>query len=249
MIRVLDLFSGIGGFSLGLERTGKFQTVAFCDISVFCRKVLRKHWPDVPTHDDIQTREFRGGEADLICGGFPCQDISRANAAWGERAGLAGARSGLWGQLLRAIRVVRPLRAVVENVAALLERGMGTVLGDLAEIGYDAEWHCIPASALGFIHDRDRVWIVADSGSERAPRLVAGPDFSSIGQGRTGGKTDLFAIANAPFEPGNRWPQPLIRRVDDGVSGRVDRLEAIGNAIVPDIPEFIGRALLEDKNG
>ena len=161
-MRVLDLFSGIGGFSLGLERAG-FQTIAFCEIEPFACGVLAKHWPDVPCHGDITAREFVPGEADIICGGFPCQDISTA----GNGAGLAGERSGLWRELLRAIRVVRPKFAVVENVAALLSRGMGTVLGDLAEIGYDAEWHCIPASAVGAPHRRDRVWIVADPGSEQ----------------------------------------------------------------------------------
>jgi hypothetical protein len=139
-MRVLDLFSGIGGFSLGLERAG-MCTVGFCEIDPFCRDVLTKHWPAVPIHDDVTTREFQEGEADVICGGFPCQDISVAGAG----AGLAGERSGLWRELLRAIRVVRPHYAIVENVAALLGRGMGTVLGDLAEIGHDAEWHCIPA--------------------------------------------------------------------------------------------------------
>jgi DNA (cytosine-5)-methyltransferase 1 len=155
-LNVLDLFSGIGGFSLGLERAG-MRTVAFCEINPHGRAVLAKHWPGVPCYDDITKREFREGEADVICGGFPCQDISAA----GNRAGLAGERSGLWRELLRAIRVVRPIYAIVENVAALLNRGMGTVLGDLAEIGQDAEWNCIPARAVGAPHIRDRVWIVA----------------------------------------------------------------------------------------
>ena len=132
------------------------RTVAFCEIDGYGRKVLKERWPDVPCHDDIRTREFREGEADVICGGFPCQDISAA----GDRAGITGERSGLWRDLLRAIRVVRPIYAIVENVAALLGRGMGTVLGDLAEIGQDAEWHCIPARAVGAPHIRDRVWIV-----------------------------------------------------------------------------------------
>ena len=133
-MNVLDLFSGIGGFSLGLERAG-MRTVAFCEIDPFCRRVLAKHWPEVPCAEDITKRQFIPGEADIICGGFPCQDLSTA----GNGAGLAGERSGLWRELLRAIRVVRPKFAVVENVAALLSRGLGTVLGDLAKVGYDAE--------------------------------------------------------------------------------------------------------------
>src|SRR5688572_21665430 len=133
-LRVLDLFAGIGSFSLGLERAG-MKTVAFCESDEFCQKVLAKHWPGVPVHGDITTREFQEGEADVVCGGFPCQDVSDA----GQRAGLAGERSGLYRELVRAIRVVRPRFAIVENVAALLGRGLDVVLGDLAESGIDAE--------------------------------------------------------------------------------------------------------------
>lgn len=162
-LRVLDLFSGIGGFSLGLERTGEFETVAFCEIDPFCRRVLAKHWPTIPCHDDITTREFHEGEADVITGGFPCQDVSLA----GRRAGLAGANSGLYRELVRALRVVRPRYGIVENVAALLSDGMGTVLGDLAESGIDTEWDCVPACAIGAPHERDRVWIVTHANHER----------------------------------------------------------------------------------
>lgn len=169
MLRVLDLFSGIGAYALGLERAGA-ETVAFCEIDPFCRRTLAKHWPNVPIHDDITTREFHEGEADIITGGFPCQDISIA----GRGAGLSGARSGLWGQLVRALRVVRPRFAIMENVANLLagpsERPGGwmcRVLGDLAESRFDAEWDCVPAAIFGAPHERDRVWIVAHSDSER----------------------------------------------------------------------------------
>lgn len=161
-LRVLDLFSGIGGFSLGLERAG-MQTVAFCEIDPFARRVLTKHWPEVPCHDDIRTLTAdwlaeNGLWPDVICGGFPCQDISVA----GKGAGIGGERSGLWREYARLIGEIRPRYVIVENVAALLGRGLGDVLGDLAALGYDAEWHCIPASAVGAPHQRDRVWIVAD---------------------------------------------------------------------------------------
>lgn len=162
-LKVLDLFSGIGGFSLGLERTGGFDTVAFCEIEPFPRKVLAKHWPEVPIYDDVRTltadRLTADGIAgiDVICGGFPCQDISTA----GKGAGLAGERSGLWSEIARLVGELRPSYVIVENVSALLGRGLGTVLGDLAEVGYDAEWHCIPAAAVGAPHRRDRIWIVA----------------------------------------------------------------------------------------
>ena len=164
--KTLDLFAGIGGFSLGLERTGGFETVAFCEIDTYAGKVLKKHWPDVPLFTDInELTNERLKEADIypdvITGGFPCQDLSVA----GKQAGIDGERSGLWGEFARLIGEVRPRYAIVENVPALLcgDRGrwFGRVLGDLAQIGYDAEWHCIPASHLGAPHQRDRVWIVA----------------------------------------------------------------------------------------
>lgn len=174
---VLDLFSGIGGFALGLERAG-MRTVAFCETDPFCRRVLAHHWPGVPIHGDI--RQFDGaeviadaGQIDLVCGGFPCQDVSLA----GRRAGLAGANSGLYRELVRTLRVVRPRHGIVENVAALLSDGMGTVLGDLAEGGFDAEWDCVPALAVGAPHERDRVWIVThadDRHGNAAQAICAG---------------------------------------------------------------------------
>ena len=163
MLKLLDLFSGIGGFSLGLERTGGFETVAFCEIDKFCQKVLRKHWPNVRQYTDIKTLTAvqltaDGITVDAICGGFPCQDISLA----GGGAGMGeGTRSGLWSEYARLIGELRPRYVIVENVSALLGRGLDRVLGDLAQIGYDAEWHCIPASAVGAPHRRDRIWIVA----------------------------------------------------------------------------------------
>jgi DNA (cytosine-5)-methyltransferase 1 len=160
-MNVLDLFSGIGGFSLGLERAG-MRTVAFCEIEPFCRAVLAQHWPDVPCYDDIRTLtadrlRADGIAVDVICGGFPCQDISTA----GRGAGIGGERSGLWKEYARLIGELRPRYVVVENVSALLSRGLDVVLGDMATLGYDAEWHCIPASAIGAPHRRDRLWLVA----------------------------------------------------------------------------------------
>lgn len=159
--RLLDLFSGIGAFSLGLKRAG-MRTVAFCETDPFCRRVLAHHWPEVPILGDITAvPEFPA--ADVVCGGFPCQDLSRA----GKRAGLAGQRSGLYRELVRAVRLVRPRHAIVENVAALVGDGLDVVLGDLAESGYDAEWDCVPAGAIGAPHQRDRVWIVAHAEGEQ----------------------------------------------------------------------------------
>jgi DNA (cytosine-5)-methyltransferase 1 len=291
-LKVLDLFSGIGGFSLGLERTGGFKTVAFCEIEPYCRAVLKKHWPNVPCYDDVRTAEFP--DADIVVGGFPCQDVSCA----GKRAGLAGERSGLYRELVRALRLVRPKHAIVENVAALLGDGMGTVLGDMAESGFDLEWDCVPAEAIGAPHERDRVWIIAHADSERcgetgglrhrqvevSPRgteAAQSADAASVGrgQGRPRRPPDSFArVRNAarwnatyPASAGlerrrqseaawetlaippcgycNPWrawtDEPEISGVDDGFSNWVDSTRATGNAVVPQIPELIGQAILE----
>jgi DNA (cytosine-5)-methyltransferase 1 len=242
-MNVLDLFSGIGGMSLGLERAG-MQTIGFCEIDKRARRVLQEHWPLVEIHEDITKRGFFRGEADIVVGGFPCQDVSNANALWGECAGVAGERSGLYRHLVRAVRLVRPRYAIMENVAALLGRGLGEVLGDLAEIGYDAEWHCVRACDIGFPHERDRIWIIAYPIGSRGQRLVTSKDFSPNGPRRWGGTEDLQLVSGTPFERGDRWPQPLIRRVDDGLPGRLDRLHGVGNAVVPAIAEIIGRAIM-----
>jgi len=166
-MRVLSLFSGGGLGDYGLTLAG-MEIVGQVEIDDYCQRVLSLRWPDVPKWGDI--REVKGqeviercGRVDVVSGGFPCQDISAA----GRGAGIAGERSGLWKEMLRIVREVRPRYVLVENVAALLGRGLGTVLGDLAACGYDAQWDCIPACAVGAPHRRDRVWIVAYSVRER----------------------------------------------------------------------------------
>lgn len=166
-MNVLDLFSGIGGFSLGLERAG-FDTVAFCEIEKFPQKVLAEHWPGVPIYDDVRELTYDKLKSDgipridIIVGGFPCQDISVA----GKQAGIGeGTRSGLWSECARLLGEIRPKYAIFENVTALLAGEQGRwfqrVLFDISALGYAAEWHCIPASELGAHHHRDRVWIIA----------------------------------------------------------------------------------------
>lgn len=298
-LRVLDLFSGIGGFSLGLERTGGFETVAFCEIEEFPRRVLAKHWPEVPCYDDVRTLtadilDRDGvGRIDVITGGFPCQDISTA----GRQAGMGeGTRSGLWSEIIRLVGELSPCFVIVENVANLLsgpsERRGGwfsRVLGDLAECGYDAEWENIPASAMGAPHRRERVWIVgypskigygkrqksrefrvegdlflqakrlkgADqsvgAGQEYPARFLA--HAAEIRQPRS--RQPIFALCAAAQEDrqavgtvasgvGSIWrAEPDVGRVADGVPMRVDRLAGLGNAVVPQIPELIGRAIMQ----
>ena len=237
-MKVLDLFSGIGGFSLGLERAG-MKTVAFCEIEPYCRAVLKRHWPYVPCYEDVRTLTAErlradGISVDVICGGFPCQDVSMA----GNRLGLAGARSGLWAEYCRLIRELQPLYVIVENVTGLLSLGMGTVLGDLAAFRYDAEWHCIPATAVGAPHIRDRVWIVAYPADQPSETSV-----ESIQAGRLSRELGRV-FGGMRFQ---RVDQPDVLRVDDGLSPRLDGNEACGNAVVPQIPEIIGKAIMALK--
>lgn len=303
VMRVLDLFSGIGGFSLGLERAG-METVAFCEIDAKARLVLKKHWPKVPIYEDVST--LKGSDLhdiDVICGGFPCQDISLA----GRGAGLEGERSGLWFQFHRLIKEIQPRYAVIENVSALRSRGLDQVLRSLAEIGYDAEWHCIPASAVGAPHRRDRIWIVAYPNQQRGwgkrsiqigtsgetwdqfggcSQDVAYPNNIWFQFNRANSRSDserqfartsycndgatannITDVAN-PTSTGLERPiwsklqrdgmrstsggwwavEPDVDRVANGIPKRVDRIKQLGNAVVPQIPELIGRAIMEHEN-
>jgi DNA (cytosine-5)-methyltransferase 1 len=248
-LKVLDLFSGIGGFALGMEKAG-FETVAFCDIDPAARKVLQKNFPNKPVFDDVSklTKEIlddHGITIDVIVGGFPCQDISLA----GKGAGLAGERSGLWFEFHRLIKEIKPKWVIAENVSALRSRGLDQVLRSLSEIGYDAEWHCIPASAIGAPHRRDRIWIVAYSESQRW--TVHDGSFSTEFQ--TPSRPVLLRGVGDEYRP-ETWNggESGLDRVVDGVSAKMDgnirhRLKQLGNAVVPQIPELLGRAIMKTE--
>lgn len=307
------------------------RTVAFCECEPYCRAVLRKHWPDIPCYPDVReltaTRLLADGiSVDIVCGGFPCQDISIA----GTGAGLEGARSGLWSEFARLVGEIRPRYVIVENVAALLARGVDRVLGDLATLGFDAEWHCVSASYIGAPHRRDRVWIVAYASSDtlrneqqrmsgrrphgiceqrkaivrddgakepladtyggrcqgkREPQhaeqqsaLRSQPDGCSTRRSRP--RSDVADACGARLSLSEREELRREERHDEGrataergwwsaepamgvlvngvspdmgrfagrvardVPDRVPKLTALGNAVVPQIPEMIGRAIL-----
>ena len=228
-MRVLDLFSGIGGFSLGLERIG-MRTVAFCEIEPFCRAVLRRHWPNVPAYDDIRTLTLErlaadGIVADVLCGGFPCQDISLA----GRMSGIDGGKSGLWAEMLRLIADLRPRYVLVENSPVLRSRGLEAMLREFSAIGYDAEWHCLPLNALDAPHRRDRLWIIAYPTGDRdgLPPLEISAGWNQL-------------------EHRAWWDtEPALCRVVDAIFAEPYRLAALGNAVSPIVPELIGRAIIE----
>ena len=246
-LKVLDLFSGIGGFSLGLERTGEFETVAFCEIEKFPQKVLAKHWPGVPIYEDVRELTAERLKADgivpnVITGGFPCQDISVA----GNQKGIGeGTRSGLWSECARLVGELRPDYAIFENVTALLAGESGKwferVLWDISALGYDAEWHCIPASTVGASHKRDRVWIITYPNSKFGVQCIKKQILrKSHLQGQSGRGFERFRERPSKAEA-------FFCREDDGVPSRVDRLKGLGNAVVPQIPEIIGNAILENR--
>jgi DNA (cytosine-5)-methyltransferase 1 len=300
------LFSGIGGLELGLERAG-FDIVWHAETDPYASKVLAKHWPHVPNLGDITQIDWSSVERpDLVCGGYPCQPFSLASA--GRRQGADDPRH-LWPHMARCLRLLRPRWALLENVPGHLSLGFDTVIADLAALGYDTEWECLPAAAVGAPHLRWRVFVVAHADGngepdvtvdgEMAGQLVAytrgaggrentggapgdeSPDERRLpahdhvraghGQSRrpgtVGGADDMAGTATCtrprrpgalvqpgPFERAVRpnsgdwdaWEfEPDVGRVADGVPARVDRLRCLGNAVVPQVAEYVGRCILD----
>lgn len=241
-MRVLSLFSGIGGLELGLERAG-MTTIGQVEIDAFCRGVLAKHWPGVPRHDDVRTapawwRSAPRPAVDLVCGGFPCQPFSHA----GKQLGTADERWG-WPWMLDMIREVSPRYVLIENVPGLLSdtEAFATILADLSRLGFDAEWSIHSACQMGAPHVRKRLFTVA----------YANGEYGAQGMGRDqypdpAIRAKHWGASNA-MDSGERTlgAERGIDRVAHGIPGRVDRVRALGNAVVPQVAEFVGRMILE----
>lgn len=229
-MKFISLFAGIGGLDLGLERAG-MECVAQVEKEPFCLEVLTKHWSNVPKYEDVlDVGKHNLPTADLICGGFPCQDVSVA----GERKGLAGKRSTLWSEFYRIVCEIRPRWVVIENVTGLFTSDNGEfftkILRELSQIGYDAEWETIPAAAMGALHQRERVFIVANRDGLRMERSWTEQQTTRI--------DEYF---------GSYWrnTEPPIYRLVHGVPNRVDRIRSAGNAVIPQVAEFIGICIVK----
>lgn len=288
-MNVLSLFSGIGGLELGLERAG-MTTVGQVEIDEFCRRVLAKHWPEVPRHDDVRTApawwasEPVRPRADLVAGGFPCQGHSVA----GKQRGTEDERWG-WPWYRDVVAAVTPAWVLIENVPNLVRTGLLDVLGDLAQLGFDAWWNRVPAAAMGAPHRRwrlfliaahpDRVelrhepgrggwafgadqavvghdgtaWAVADPGGldgrqgwSRGPAFLGNPGNAEPSQGLANADSEPPIGTSAPWPERDPWAtEPDVARVADGVPRGVDRRRALGNAVVPQVGEYVGRLIME----
>lgn len=224
---VLDLFSGLGGFSLGLERAG-YRTVAFCEIDPFCRRVLAKHWPGVPCYDDVRALtavklRTDGIAADVVCGGWPCQPFSTASR--GRRVAI-----DMWPHCIRIVDDVEPICAVFENVD---EQAITDAARDLARRGYVTDVRRIGAHDAGADHTRNRWWATAHADAKGELRRAVDAEVAG-----------LQALCRGLWGPANYGAAV---RISDGLSDRVDdaaAIGALGNAVLPQIPQAIGRALL-----
>jgi len=243
-----SLFTGIGGIDLGLERAG-IEVVWQVEIEPSCRKVLEVHWPNVRCYSDICTLDFTAVEpVDLLAGGFPCQPVSDH----GRRDGVTSDR-WLWPEMARAIRELRPKFVLVENLPALVRRGLSHILRDLASCGYDAEWNCLPAAAFGAPHKRERIVLVAYPRSQRfRPILIADPEHGLPHHGQWDAAKGVQT-----WEGWQRWLGETVQAgywaegasqvcgVADGSAAWVDRIHALGNSAVPQVFEWVGGRILQ----
>jgi DNA (cytosine-5)-methyltransferase 1 len=268
MLTVGSLFSGIGGLDLGLERAG-MKVIWQSEIDPYCNKVLKKHWPEVTNHGNIKNINWGTVERpDIICGGYPCQPFSTA----GKRKGTDDPRH-LWPWVRDAISALRPNYAILENVRGHLSLGGLQVIGELTEIGYDAEWRVVSAGGLGAPHRRERIIIVAYTNIKGFQRRVwvqesktkfsrsdifspnqrrssnaqmADPNNDRFGQSITAKEKKQNWGAETASSKCNWWEsEPNVGRVAHGIPSRVDRLKGLGNAVVPQVAEYIGRLVLQ----
>lgn len=250
MREVGSLFSGIGGIELGLERTGYFKTKWFVENNEFCQRILARHWPGIPIHGDITTLDFsKLPKVDMLTGGFPCQDISVAGRGAGIRE---GARSGLWFYFAKAIGILRPRYALIENVPALANRGLNIVLADLAEAGYDAEWINLSASLFAAPHPRERIFIIAYPRGLRSTPVESVWGYEDLQEKirKVAARNKTWSGWRSRVAPHNEGNDRAVAeaRMDGVVYGlpeEVDRIKSLGNAVVPDCAEFIGEMIME----
>lgn len=243
-LRVLDLFAGAGGFTLAGEMAGGYSTIAFCEIDKYAQRVLRANWPDVPVFDDVtKLRGVDVGAVDVITGGFPCQDVSMTGKQLGT---IDGERSSLFREILRIATEIGEIQGrkpwlLMENVGNLVRGGDGiwfaAVLHGLAEVGYDAEWHILPASYVGACHRRERVWIIAYPRQEQREQRQREPIFRQS------------YISCEPARGLARWsrrsdiPKPRTVRRNDGIPNLTHRIGLMGNAIVPQVAACFMRSI------
>lgn len=270
MLAYGSLFSGIEGFGLGFDRAG-MRCAWQVEIDEFSRGVLAKHWPEIERHGDVRgCGEYNLQRVDVLCGGFPCQPHSVA----GRRMG-SGDERWLWPEFNRIICEIKPRWVVVENVRGLLSvnsgREFGIILRDLADNGYDAEWDVLRASDVGAPHRRDRVFLVAHTNSqwESQPQGSISNKWgwdrhgieAHITSHNLGKRIQRFFSKEIPWFDSFSWckdvrriedlrgrsdiPEPLIRRTRDGIPDYMDRIRCIGNAVVPQLAEWIGRRIIE----
>ena len=251
-LKTISLFSGIGGLDLGLKRSGHFEVVAHSEIDSYASKILKKNFPNVPNIGDITKVKFSElentlGKIDVIAGGFPCQSVSVGNKNY-VNINETSEKSGLWSEFARAIKELEPNYVVIENVKGLTRRGLDTVLSDLANLGYNAVWTCVPAASVGAGHIRWRLFILAYSNGERLQeqwrKTSTYKKYPTIERGGAILKALDISIANRREANSNFWKtEPSVGRMADGISSRVDRLRCLGNAVVPQVAEAIGYAI------
>lgn len=240
MITVGSLFSGIGGLDLGLERAGmtvKWQS----EIQPYSCRVLKKHWPDVPNLGDIKNIDWENVEVvDVIAGGYPCQPFSTA----GKRNGTDDPRH-LWPYFRNAISRIRPRIALLENVPGHLSMGASAVIGDLAKIGYDCEWATISAASVGAAHKRERLFIIAypdQRSMEFSHQRGISPE--SVTTGRKILQPFNASSSNNGATHSDWFSKSGVGRIANGVPHRMDRLTGLGNAVVPQVAELVGRMIM-----